>query len=82
MLKLNKTVKYIPYPRQNRVWLEYCVVVDFISMGLIELWGTQSKRELRNEKLLSTVGFEVTTFRTGVVNTNHCGTGDLLVHYV
>ena len=35
-------------------------IVDFIWMGLRELRGTRSKRELQNEKILPTVGFELT----------------------
>ena len=34
------------------------VIVGFICMGLVELWGTQSKRKLQNEKILPTMGFE------------------------
>ena len=34
------------------------VMVDFISMGLVDLRGKRSKRELQNEKPLPTVGFE------------------------
>ena len=39
--------------------LEY-VMVDFICMGLLDLW---ERRELQSEKFLSTVGFEPRTFR-------------------
>ena len=33
-------------------------MVNFIHMGLLELWGSRVDRELQNEKFLPTVGFE------------------------
>ena len=31
---------------------------NFIRMGLVALQGTQSKREIQNDKFLPTIGFE------------------------
>ena len=39
------------------------VIVDFICMGLFDMQGTQNKREIQNEKYLTTVGFEPGTLR-------------------
>ena len=33
-------------------------MIDFIRMGLIELWGSRVEPNLQNEKFLPTVGFE------------------------
>ena len=38
-------------------------MVDFIRMGLLELWRSPVERELQNVKFLPTVGFEPVTFR-------------------
>ena len=38
-------------------------MVDFIRMGLLKLWGSLVKRELKNVRFLPTVGFEHGTFR-------------------
>ena len=39
------------------------VMVDFICKGYLELSGTRVERELQNEKVLPTVGFEPGTLR-------------------
>ena len=33
-------------------------MVDFIRMGLLELWGSRVEHKLQNVRFLSTVGFE------------------------
>ena len=38
-------------------------MVDFIRMGLLELWGSRIERELQNVKFLPTVGFQAGAFR-------------------
>ena len=38
-------------------------MVDFICMGLLELWGLRVERKLQNEKFLPTVGFKPGIFR-------------------
>ena len=40
------------------------VMVDFIRMGLLELWASWVERELQNVRFLPTVGFELGTFRS------------------
>ena len=37
-------------------------MVDFIRIGLLELWGSRVESELQNLKFLPTVGFEPGTF--------------------
>ena len=49
-------------PLKQGIGLVY-VMLDFIGIGLLELQGTQSRREIQNEKL-STVGVEPNTFRS------------------
>ena len=39
------------------------IMVDFICIGLLELWGMPVERELQNEKVLPKVVFEPCTFR-------------------
>ena len=39
------------------------VMVHMVLICLIELQGTQIKREIQNEKVLPTIGFETGTFR-------------------
>ena len=43
-------------------------MIDFICMGLLDLWGA-AERELQNEKFLSTVEFEPDTFRLRIEHT-------------
>ena len=38
-------------------------MVDFIRMGLLELWRSRVEYELQNVEFLPTVGFETGTFR-------------------
>ena len=50
---------------------EVYVMVDIICVGLVELWGTLSKRGLQNEKVLSTVGFYPKTLGLKGIRLNH-----------
>ena len=48
------------------------VTVDFISIGIVELYGTRKKQELQNENFLSTVGFDPGIFRLLDSKVIHC----------
>ena len=47
---------------QQGISSEY-VMVDFICMGLLEMWAAQTEYILHNEKVLHTLGFKHGTFR-------------------
>ena len=47
-------------------------MVDFLCIVLIELRGTQSKREFQNEEFLPTLGLEPITFRLLFRRDIHC----------
>ena len=58
---------------------------DFICLGLLELQGTQSKREnlIQNEIFLPTVGFEPVTFRIRRRRVTDCTTiSDIHLKYI
>ena len=57
---------------------EVCAMVEFICMGFDELKGTQSKREIRSEKFLVTVGFESSIYGLEVHHATYCATRELL----
>ena len=47
---------------------------NYICMGSLEMQGTQNKREIQNTKFLSTVGFELGTFRLQSRHATDCAT--------
>ena len=66
-MKLNRTFqKHTIFLLKQGIGKAY-VTVDSICTCLFELWATQRKRELQNEKFLSTVGLEPIPYYTGAI---------------